>query len=73
MSIELKPCPFCGCGVIAGPHISSCGDSSAQEAWVECEACNASRMFTFGRGIPDSKALEMIAEAWNTRAARGAT
>ena len=64
MSIELKPCPFCGSTDIA--NVSSGGDAPAWY-WhardkmfsVYCRKCCAS--------VPSSRRNDIAVQAWNTR------
>lgn len=67
--IELKPCPFCGCGYIT-LHEAYRNKDYEIRAWVRCEHCGAH----VGDGYPSpylfkiSDSTEYAVRNWNRRA-----
>ena len=59
---ELKPCPFCGCTELNGPHETDIGDCKPKVyIWIECTECPCGMEYF-------NVTLEEALKHWNTRA-----
>ena len=62
MSIEIKPCPWCG-GKGHQAVKSVAPSSELFHAWIECRGCRASG--PIGKGEPHDTCLLTAVQAWN--------
>lgn len=67
MSIELKPCPFCGGEAYIVPGVYRDGGYIENCAHVKCTKCGANGD-TFSECMPFDVVEQVAAEAWNRRA-----
>jgi Lar family restriction alleviation protein len=67
MSLQLDPCPFCGCAVVGAEQLNL-GDNGAATA-VYCRACGARgpvRMTSL-KGVENESVAALVADEWNRR------
>lgn len=65
MSVELKPCPFCGgpAIIVFKPKIYN----SYREAGVWCRKCKIHVWHRFDNSVSDESVKKGLAELWNDR------
>ncbi|OTA16057.1 hypothetical protein Xbed_03529 [Xenorhabdus beddingii] len=66
MTVELKPCPFCGSNDLC-PDYEDRGELHKYAAWIVCGKCGSNGPFSKWENSYDN-ATDSASELWNQRA-----